>query len=285
MEDSSKKRKADADQKPSASNKKAKGKKKWTVPRKSVIADDISQAYNIEPGDAGVWATCDRNRERRCVLELRGTFEEYAKKLYGISHEDAGSQKGDAEKDEADIEAEIQKELQDIRKPAVKAHFTNIRLDTQCLVFFKTRPPIEPAPFVHAICTDAANSAERKQSRFVKRLTPITMTGKATEKDIEQMAPQVLAPHFHGAATLEKKFAIRTSIRNHTVLTRDRVIKIVAAAVGPGHSVDLTNYDLLILVEIYKNVCGMSVVRNDYERLKRYNLSEINKPTAKPEEL
>jgi hypothetical protein len=35
-------------------------------------------------------------------------------------------------------------------------------------------------------------------------------------------------------------------------MKRDEVIKTVAAAVGPGHKVDLKGYDLLILVEIYK---------------------------------
>jgi DNA-binding Lrp family transcriptional regulator len=48
------------------------------------------------------------------------------------------------------------------------------------------------------------------------------------------------------------KFAIRPSIRNNKELTRDGVIKTVAAIVGPGHKVDLHGYDLLILVEIYK---------------------------------
>ncbi len=48
------------------------------------------------------------------------------------------------------------------------------------------------------------------------------------------------------------KFAIRPSIRNNKEFTRDEVIKSVAAAVGPGHTVDLRGYDLLILVEIYK---------------------------------
>ncbi len=48
------------------------------------------------------------------------------------------------------------------------------------------------------------------------------------------------------------QFAIRPNIRNHSVLKRDAVIKQVAAAVGPMHSVDLRNYDLLILIEIYK---------------------------------
>ena len=35
-------------------------------------------------------------------------------------------------------------------------------------------------------------------------------------------------------------------------MKRDDVIKQVATAVGPRHSVDLKNYDLLILVDIYR---------------------------------
>lgn len=41
-------------------------------------------------------------------------------------------------------------------------------------------------------------------------------------------------------------------MRNHKTMTRDTIIRTVAAAVGQGHSVDLKNYDLLILVDIYK---------------------------------
>jgi tRNA acetyltransferase TAN1 len=55
--------------------------------------------------------------------------------------------------------------------------------------------------------------------------------------------------------TLFLKFAIRPSIRNNKELTRDEVIRSVASIVGPGHKVDLHDYDLLILVEIYK-VCS-----------------------------
>ena len=98
------------------------------------------------------------------------------------------------------------------------------------------------------------------------------------------------------------QFAIRPTIRNHRDLKRDDVIKTVAAAVGPGHKVDLKGYDLLILVEIYKvqkpyqgnaqqarfvtsailtaadrlqNIVGMSVVGPDYDKLKRYNIEEL----------
>ena len=56
----------------------------------------------------------------------------------------------------------------------------------------------------------------------------------------------------------ETKFAIRPSIRNNKQFKRDEVIKTVAAAVGPGHKVDLKDYDLLIIVEIYqvRDDCG-----------------------------
>jgi hypothetical protein len=57
------------------------------------------------------------------------------------------------------------------------------------------------------------------------------------------------------------KFAIRPSIRNNKEFLRDGVINTIAAAVGPGHKVDLKNYDLLILVEIYKvRLCPPVVV-------------------------
>jgi tRNA acetyltransferase TAN1 len=46
------------------------------------------------------------------------------------------------------------------------------------------------------------------------------------------------------------QFAIRPTSRNSSQLSRDTVIKTVAEVVGPNHSVDLTNYDLLILVDV-----------------------------------
>lgn len=62
------------------------------------------------------------------------------------------------------------------------------------------------------------------------------------------------------------------------MLTRDSIIKLVAQAVGPGHKVDLRQFDLLILVEVYKNMCGMSVVGGDFDTtMRRYNLDELSK--------
>jgi tRNA(Ser,Leu) C12 N-acetylase TAN1 len=50
-----------------------------------------------------------------------------------------------------------------------------------------------------------------------------------------------------------EQFAIRPTIRNHgKILTRDYIIQTVASIVGPGHSVDLNNPDVIILVDVYK---------------------------------
>jgi len=108
----------------------------------------------------------------------------------------------------------------------------------------------------------------------------MTLMGKATEKGLEEVAQRVLAPHFGQHEDVHHKFAIRPTLRNHNALTRDGIIRQVAAAVGPGHQVDLKGYDKLILVEAYKNICGISVVPGDFEKLKRYNLAEIYDATS-----
>jgi tRNA acetyltransferase TAN1 len=81
-------------------------------------------------------------------------------------------------------------------------------------------------------------------------------------------------------------------------MKRMEIIQKVASIVGPGHQVDLKNPDVYILVEIYtvsqynhafhvyntqlvQSICGISVVPNDYEALKRYNLAEIFEPSPK----
>ncbi|KAL9095534.1 MAG: hypothetical protein Q9165_002405 [Trypethelium subeluteriae] len=258
------------------SNKQGKHKKQWRTPRQNQT-DDPPRAQGIESGDSGIWVTCTRGKEAKCIAEMRDLFEEYARKLY--SHGDLDSL--DLAARGESIEDEISKELASIQKPSDAPLFHPVRVEMECVVFFKTRAPIEPVSLVHDICSDAASASVLKRTRFVKRLSPVTLTGKATMIDLERLSKEVLAPHFHQEG-VSKKFAIRPTIRNSNQLSRDGVIEQVVSAVGTGHSVDLKAYDALIIVEIYKNVCGMSVVGSDYDRLKRYNLAEIYDPTPKP---
>jgi tRNA acetyltransferase TAN1 len=72
-------------------------------------------------------------------------------------------------------------------------------------MFFRTRSPLEPVSFVHHICQDLADGAQPRNLRYVKRLTPITATDKATPEGLEAVAKQVLGPYFHGSDQAGKK--------------------------------------------------------------------------------
>lgn len=148
-----------------------------------------------------------------------------------------------------------------------------ISTDKGAVVFFKTVPPVEPVAFVKDVCESAMQTQQQKRTRFAKRFSPMTLMARASEEGLEKVAAEVLRPHFHQEPLQPRKvgdlrlpraftqrnnlsqFAIRPTLRNHNVLTRDGIIKQVASIVGPGHEVDLRNYDLLIVVEVFKVRC------------------------------
>ena len=72
------------------------------------------------------------------------------------------------------------------------------------VLFMKTKPPIDAVGVVHTICEDAM-ATQSKRTRTVKRLTPMTLIGKATETGLEDTARKVLAPHFHTEGIEQKK--------------------------------------------------------------------------------
>ncbi|KAK7547385.1 hypothetical protein IWX92DRAFT_377746, partial [Phyllosticta citricarpa] len=130
--DGSRKRKAPAGDHGDGFNRK--GKKQWRrLPH-------AAGGSSIEAGDSGIWATCAMGREGKAVGELRDTFDQYCKKLYGVggdgSTEEEGGGDGDDDDDDAkdagDIEAEIKKEIEGIRKPTREPLFRNVRIDTDC---------------------------------------------------------------------------------------------------------------------------------------------------------
>ncbi|KAL8697418.1 MAG: hypothetical protein Q9201_007130 [Fulgogasparrea decipioides] len=277
------KRKSD-DQPPGQKSADKKSKKQWQMPKTK-----FSNAPSIEPGDAGIWVTCDMHKEGLCTVELKGFFAECAKSFYGeATSSDDHMANANVQGASDDIEAEIRREVSGMQDSKQDSLFVPVKLDIPCVLFFKTRAPVEPVSFVHNVCEAATNEDTRRKTRFVKRLTPMTRMGKATKKSLEEVAKVVLAPMFHVEGTNSQKerfaFAIRPTIRNHHAIERDEIIKRVADLVGERHTVDLKNYDRMILVDVYRNVLGMSVVGSDFEKLKRFNLAEIqDASTPKPD--
>lgn len=126
------------------------------------------------------------------------------------------------ESDEIDIEAEISKEVEGIKRPKSAPFFQPVKVDVQCgmlffhsppllddsnkvVMFFKIREPVQPVSLVHRICLDAFESSSTKRSRWVKRLTPMMMMGKATDKGLQEVCVKVLRPSFHVEGAPSKK--------------------------------------------------------------------------------
>lgn len=246
---------------------------------------DTQNSLSIEPGDAGIWATCARSKEGKSTIDLRDLFEDYQAKLYphtSLNDEDA-KDIPDAKGEKAeDIEASISAEVSALKsshnpnpgdqKPLIQS----IKIDTQCVLFFKTTPPIDPVAFVQRICQDKATGTPQQGCRFVKRLTPMMRMGKATEEGLKGVSKEVLNEQTMGPRDQGVKYAIRPTLREHNVMKRDGIIEQVAGAVGGGYVVDLKQPDVVILVEVYRNVLGLGVVGGkEFERLKRFNLAEI----------
>lgn len=138
-------------------------------------------------------------------------FSEYAEILYPDSDDstsgngrsapnttnDDNDDDDDDDDAEIDIEASIRGEVASIRRPTKPQLFTPIKVDMPCVVFFKTIAPVDPVALVKRICEDAMDQAAVKRTRFVKRLSPMTLMGRASEEALGKVATEVLAPHFH----------------------------------------------------------------------------------------
>lgn len=240
----------------------------------------------IDPNTSGVYATCNRGREQGCRKELMNLFSEKVDKWYpgweNELEEEPKEDSGEIKEEELSVEDKIKKELAELEntkgqdKKSTKSILQPIDLGCECLVFIKTKKPIEPAELVHKLCEEVSTT-KAKNTRFTQKLTPITFSVSASQEELVKLAEKVLKPHFHQEKDQKPvTFAIQVTRRNFNTLEKEDIIKTIANCVGRdhGHKVDLKKYDKLIMVECYKNNIGMSVV-SDYLRYEKFNLQQI----------
>ncbi|KAI3319942.1 hypothetical protein HD806DRAFT_508421 [Xylariaceae sp. AK1471] len=258
---------------------------KWMTPNHKAKLAAV-KGRSLEVGDMGFWVTCQRQKEMKAADEILSMCDEYGQKLFSINAEADGASE---DQEPEDIEAAIEKELAAMKsanKPK-DAPFDLLRMNVDCVLFMRTRAPVDPLLLVREICKDAAAVTARSQwrSRFINKLTPVSFTAKATEKGLEELVEKILPDHFQLAAgetgatdsgdDKACSYAIRPTIRAHTTLKRTEIIDKVAQMISKRHKVDLNNPDKVIIIEIFQTFCGMSVVGKDWEAMKRYNIHEL----------
>ncbi|KIW11516.1 hypothetical protein PV08_10817 [Exophiala spinifera] len=250
-------------------------------------------ASGIHSGDHGIFVTCDKGQERKCLQEISDILGEYIESTSQPAQEpDLGICDANV-----DIETAIFAELESLRSMSSTTgsqspKLSFITLDIPCVSFIRfptstnSERTLDPVEIVRHICEEASRKdSTGPRSRYVRRLTPVSLVRKTLNNGLESLCDEVLPPEFRIDVVGEGpssgcKFAIRPTIRNNEKFNRDDVIRMVAdriAALGNGkHSVDLKGYDKLVLIDVYRNIVGMSVVGNEFERLRRFNLAELH---------
>ncbi|XP_053551975.1 THUMP domain-containing protein 1-like [Bombina bombina] len=231
----------------------------------------------LDVGMQGILITCNMN-ERKCVGEAYSLLNEYGDQLYGpekLSEKDDGTSES-----EEDAEEALKKEVNEIRSSIEKnlRRFQSIESGANNVVFIRTLK-IDPEKLVHHILKDIYTT-KKKKTRVILRMLPVSGTCKAFPEDLKKYAETFFEPWFK--APNKGTFQIVYKARNNNHMNRDEVIKDLAGIVGnqnPENKVDLSNPEYTIVVEIIKNVCCLSVVK-DYMLFRKYNLQEVVKSSG-----
>ncbi|KAK5582727.1 hypothetical protein RB653_004312 [Dictyostelium firmibasis] len=123
---------------------------------------------------------------------------------------------------------------------------------------------------------------------FTSKVLPILRTFRASEVDMYPIMREVIKENFKNAQG--KTFAIELRTRNNNSLDKNKVIKDIAEMVDPSIKVDLSNPDLVIVIEIIKSSVVTSVIPQ-YKKLFKLNLREVikceleRKPTQSKQKL
>jgi tRNA acetyltransferase TAN1 len=127
--------------------------------------------------------------------------------MYGIKPVEASGGGDEGEDEDEDIEAAIKKEVAALTaKPtpgsaasADDGRMTPVKMNVDCLLFVKTPPAVEPVPFVRRICEDAKRFEEipgLMRCRYVNRVTPVSVMGKANEQGLVDVAKEAMGEWF-----------------------------------------------------------------------------------------
>ncbi|TFK18379.1 hypothetical protein FA15DRAFT_675319 [Coprinopsis marcescibilis] len=226
----------------------------------------------------GVWITCVKGKERQTVGEIYDLFDSVASEIWPVEGEDEDGAAG-SDGEELSLEAQIAKEVSEIKKPRSEQRFANCLTDTQCVVFMSCKPPVDPVELVMKYIQNIQETGVTR-TRHTQRLVPVSDTCTATIPDIKALCLKLFEKFFSKEKDTKFKYKIELRIRNHTTLTRPIVIQHIASWVPEGHTVSLDNPDIFILVEIFKSICGVSIVR-DYYKLSKFNVLEVANATRK----
>ena len=162
------------------------------------------------------------------------------------------------------------------RAPAQR-RFQNVDCKAKNCIFIKTTLD-SPTELAHAIFTDLETNKVQK-TRHAIRMLPITTTCKAVMKNIEEAAETLFKPYFETEFGIGVKYTSVCKIRNNQNISRMAILPNLGRIIKEMNPLHMLCYDepeLVILVEVLRNICCLSVVKGFF-KFRKYNLHEVVK--------
>ncbi|XP_006459466.1 hypothetical protein AGABI2DRAFT_218712 [Agaricus bisporus var. bisporus H97] len=220
----------------------------------------------------GVWVSCVKGKEKQTVGELYDLFESLADELWP---EDISGQeeKTASTSEELSLEAQIANEMSSLQKSRREKRFASCQTNTPCVVFLSCKPPVDPVQLVVRHIENVQRTGVT-QTRHTHRFVPVSGSSVANLPEIKSLCHDIFNKFFETHKNRSFTYKVELRMRNHSTISRSVLIQHIAQCVPAGHTVSLDNPEIFILVEVFKSVCGISIVQ-DYYRLQKFNVMEI----------
>merc|ERR1712039_179899 len=182
---------------------------------------------------------------------------------------------GDDEDD--DVDAALEKEKTALDKVAAKEgterRFQVVDSGVQNLVFIRTtvESPVELADSV----MKEVRTSGTQISRYLLRLVPVEVTCKAFSENVEEAVKPVISKKFQDKG--ETTYCIQFKSRLNNSFAKEEAYKTIGKMVrdvNPQSKVEFKDPDHVILVEVMKSFCCISILTN-YFAFKKYNILEL----------
>uniref|UniRef100_A0A2K6MAB4 THUMP domain-containing protein 1 n=1 Tax=Rhinopithecus bieti TaxID=61621 RepID=A0A2K6MAB4_RHIBE len=225
--------------------------------------------------------TCNMN-QRVCVEEAYILLNEYGDDRYGLEKfTDKDQKPPGSEGEDDDVEATLKKEVGDIKASTEMSlrRFQLVESGANNIVFIRTLG-IEPDKLVHNILQDVYKT---KKTQVILRMLPISGTCKAFLEDMKKYAETFLEPWFKvpSKGTFQIVYKSQNSSHEREVI---KELGGIVCTLNSENKLDLTNPQYLVVVEIIKAVCCLSVVK-DYMLKRKFNLQEVITSSKDPSQL
>eukprot|EP01134_Creolimax_fragrantissima_P002947 CFRG2947T1 len=249
---------------------------------------------------SGVLVSIDRNTKSKAQREASALLNEALKKIYPdqfdkIEAENTVDSSLKAEEKtynsiEEELAAEIEVANGDYKKGTIEGVDSLVhdrKVISNEMLFFQLPLSIDPEHFVHTLLSQLS-SLNLRTIKYCHRLVPVTKVCRANVDKIREAVEPLIRTHFHSGGE-KYKYSVLYKCRYNDGMkdSRSAVIDMVAGLVdgrigakgedgrGYGHTVDLSEPQKSVMVEIMEKWCLLSVV-TDYFALRKYNLVELN---------